>query len=282
MMIMPGSVVSIPDLVAATSERLTPTERRIAHAVLAEPTLLAFGTVSDLAERVGTSRPSIVRFATKLGFDGYTDLQERVRDGVSEQLSRPSQRIRHPDDSLALARAVLEGALGSVFDALDDDRLAVLAAPIVCAPNVWILSGETSRAGAHAMHSGLTMIRPGVHLVEEHASARDLGSAAAGDAAIVFDFARYRRHSTTLARTLAGSGVNIVAITDGPLSPLASLTDTWCALKVPAIGPFDSSVPAVAVAELLVAHVATQLRDKARARIDRTEAIWEATGTFLP
>ena len=61
---------------AAVSSDLTPTERRIAEAVLAEPTLLAFGTVSDLAGRVGTSRPTIVRFANKLGFEGYTQLQQ--------------------------------------------------------------------------------------------------------------------------------------------------------------------------------------------------------------
>lgn len=273
--------MSIPDLIASVSERLTPTERRIAEAVLAEPTLLAFGTVSDLASRVGTSRPSIVRFANKLGFEGYSRLQEQVRAGLSEQLSRPSQRIRHQDELLAPARTALEGAIGTVFEALDGDRLAALAGPIVRARNVWILSGETSRAGAHALLSGMTMIRPGVHLVEEHSSGRDLSSAADDDVAIVFDFARYRRHSITAARTLAEQGVDIVAITDGPFSPLASLTDTWCELKVPAIGPFDSSVPAVAVAELLVAHVATQLRDQARGRIDRTEAMWEATGTFL-
>ena len=125
------------------------------------------------------------------------------------------------------------------------------------------------------------MIRPGVHLVEEHSSGRVLSSAAPGDVAVVFDFARYRRHAITAARTLAKHGVDIVAVTDGPLSPLAALTDTWCELKVPAIGPFDSSVPAVALAELLVAHVATQLPEEARARIDRTEALWEATDTFL-
>jgi DNA-binding MurR/RpiR family transcriptional regulator len=55
---------SAPDLVAAVSSTLTPTERRIAEAVLAEPTLLAFGTVSDLASHVGTSRPSNGRCAT--------------------------------------------------------------------------------------------------------------------------------------------------------------------------------------------------------------------------
>jgi DNA-binding MurR/RpiR family transcriptional regulator len=85
------------DLIAAVSSELTPTERRIAEAVLAEPTLLAFGTVSDLADCVGTSRPSIVRFANKLGFQGYTPLQEHVRSDLSQQLSRPSERIRRDD-----------------------------------------------------------------------------------------------------------------------------------------------------------------------------------------
>ena len=78
--------MSLQDLIAQVSERLTPTERRIAQLVLENPTLLAFGTVSDLADRADTSRPSIVRFATKLGFDGYTDLQSWIRAELSLQL----------------------------------------------------------------------------------------------------------------------------------------------------------------------------------------------------
>lgn len=272
----------VSDLIAGVGEKLTPTERRIAKAVLADPTLLAFGTVSDLAERVGTSRPSIVRFATKLGFEGYADMQEQVRSGVSQQLLRPSQRIRQQDDSMAAPAAALQGALGGVLRVLEEGRLETLAAPIVDAACVWIVSGETSRAGAHALHSGLRMIRPGVHLVDEHSCGSDLSTAASGDTAVVFDFARYRRHAIDSARTLSKAGVRIVAITDGPLSPLASLTDKWCELEIPAIGPFDSSVPAVAMAELLVACVASHLREDARERIDRTEAVWEATGTFVP
>ena len=273
--------MSIPDLIASAGRRLTPTDRRIAQAVLADPTLLAFGTVSDLAERVGTSRPSIVRFASKLGFAGYTELQEEARSGVSEQLSRPSQRIRRDEETAAGAHATLDDALRSVFEALDPERLHAMTQPLVEARRVWILTGETSRAGAYALLSGLSIVRSGVHLVEEHSSGRDLSSATPGDAAVVFDFARYRRHAITAAQTLAELGVQLVAVTDGPFSPLASLTETWCAVRVPAIGPFDSSVPAVAVAELLVAHVARELRDAASERIDRTEALWEATGTFL-
>lgn len=272
---------STKDLVAAVSSELTPAERRIAEAVLAEPTLLAFGTVSDLANRVGTSRPTIVRFANTLGFKGYTQLQRHVRIDLSHRLARPSERIRHDDEAALPARAALDSAIASVFDALEGDHLAELAEPVIHAEKVWILSGETSKAGAHAVHSGLSMVRPGVRSLEEHSFGTDLSDAGPRDAAVVFDFFRYRRQVITAARVFADSGVAVVAITDSPLSPLVGLADTWCEIEVPAVGPFDSSVPAVAMAELLVARVAKCLHEDATARIDRIEALWEQTEVFV-
>lgn len=273
--------MSIKNLIASTNDRFTPTERRIAEAVLDDPMLLTFGTVSGLADRVGTSRPSIVRFATKLGFEGYSELQQSTRDEVSQRLTSPSHRVRQQDESVTPIQMKIEEAVHAAFDALDNDRLATMAAPIVSATNVWVLSGETSMAGAIALTSGLSMIRPNVRLVDEHSAGRELCGALQGDVAVVFDFSRYRRNSVIAARTLSDLGVTIVAITDGPLSPLSSLTDIRCELEIPAVGPFDSSVPAVLAAELLVSQVVTELREEARDRIDRLEVYWQAADTFL-
>jgi DNA-binding MurR/RpiR family transcriptional regulator len=276
-----ASETSTLDLIAAVSSELTPTERRIAEAVLAEPTLLAFGTVSDLADRVGTSRPSIVRFANKLGFQGYTPLQQHVRSDLSQQLSRPRDRIRRDDKTAPPVRDVIDSGISSVLDAFEDGRVAELATPVAWAEKVWILSGETSQAGAHALHSGLSMVRPRVRALEEHSFGTDLSDAGPQDVAVVIDFSRYRRQVVTAARVFANAGVSIVAITDSPLSPLVELADTWCQIEVPAIGPFDSSAPAVAICELLVARVAQELKDDAKNRIDRIEALWEDTETFI-
>jgi DNA-binding MurR/RpiR family transcriptional regulator len=276
----PVPAVSTLDLIAAVSSDLTPTQRRIADAALAEPTLLAFGTVSDLAGRVGTSRPSIVRFATKLGFEGYTDLQEHIRSDLSRRLSRPSERIRGGNGRGAAARATINDAITSVFDAVEGDRITELVTPIVCARNVWVLSGETSQAGAHALQSGLSMVRPGVHWLDEHSYGTELSDAAPGDTAVVIDFLRYRKQVTLAARVLAKAGVTVVAITDSPLSPLVELAETWSQINVPAVGPFDSSVPIVALCELVVAQVARELQDVATDRIDRIEALWDQTETF--
>jgi DNA-binding MurR/RpiR family transcriptional regulator len=274
------SVTSTTDLIAAASDRLTPSERRIAETVASDPTLLAFGTVSDLAQRCATSRPTVVRFAHKLGFDGYTDLQRHVRNDVASRLTSPSERIR-AEAASERDRATLESSLTQTLSELTPERLAALARPIEKAETVWILSGETSRAAAHALRSGLSMLRPDVVLVDDHAIGRTLGGADSADTAVIFDFHRYRRTTQLAASALAERGVTIVAVTDGPLSPLASLTDLWCTVEVPAVGPFDSSVPTVAVAELLVAQVARDRAEVATARIDATEDLWAATGTFI-
>ncbi len=273
--------MSLQELIAPVSDKLTPTERRISALLLEDATLLAFGTVSDIAERVGTSRPSIVRFANKLGFDGFTSLQGWVRQDFARQLSSPSQRIRQQGGEAAPVRAALEQAVRRTLESLDDARLEALATPIAQARAVWILSGETSMAGAIVLHSGLSMVRPQVHLVHEQTAARQLCSARPGDTAVVYDFPRYRRHSVVTARTLAQLGVTLVAITDGPLSPLASLTKTWCELHIPAAGPFDSAVPSVMTSELITARVVGMLGAKAREQIDNLEELWQRIGTFL-
>jgi DNA-binding MurR/RpiR family transcriptional regulator len=280
-MLIRSGILSIQERIASVGERLTPTERRIAEAVVADPTLLAFGTVSDLAERVRTSRPSIVRFATKLGFDGYRELQSWARDGVARQLGTPGQRIRQRENEAGRVRERIEQSMHESLARLEHARLEQFAKTLVGARCIWILSGETSRAGAHVFRSGLSMVRDGVHLVEAHNTGRDLSGATDADAAVVFDFARYRRSTVLAARALVDLGVALIAITDGPLSPLAALTEHWCALDVPAVGPFDSSLPAVVAAELLVHEVVGQLGAAAEDRIDRLERLWRETDTFL-
>jgi DNA-binding MurR/RpiR family transcriptional regulator len=223
----------------------------------------------------------VVRFAVKLGFDGYTDLQESVRDGLSQRFLRPSDRIRHDDDSsTATTRAAIADAVATVFDSMDDERVAHLGDSIAAANVVWVISGETSQAGARTFVSGLSIVRPGIAMVDRHSVGTDLAGASPNDVAVVFDFYRYRQDAIDTARAFTDAGVGIIAITDGPLSPLAALTDKWLSLSVPAVGPFDSSVPAVIAAELLVAHVARKLHTQAAERIDRTEEMWAATGTF--
>src|SRR5688500_12513158 len=96
----------VADRISRSNERLTPAERRVAEAVLADPASVAFGTVAALARRAGTSGPSVLRFAAKLGFDGFVDLQSAVQDELAGQLRPAAERIRAHASARPLARAL--------------------------------------------------------------------------------------------------------------------------------------------------------------------------------
>ncbi len=273
-------LLSLKNNIANLQTDFTPTDCRIAEVVLDDLTLLTFGNVSELAASVGTSRASIVRFATKLGFSGYSELQQSAREEVAAQLTSPSQRVRS-DDSIEPVQYKIEHAVQATFASLDRARIVDMASQIAVAENVWILSGETSMAGAIVLNSGLAMIRKNVQLVHEHSTSRELCGATRLDVAVVFDFSRYRRNVISSARILEKHDVPLVAITDSPLSPLAALTSSRCELDIPAVGPFDSSIPAVLAAELLVAQVVLKLGESAMVRIDQLESFWQSTDIFL-
>lgn len=263
---------------------LTPSERRLAAFTVDHPTALAFDTVASVADQVGVSGPTVIRFATKLGFDGYGSLQQHVQSLVAGQLRRPNDRHRDGIDGADEHRSIAVGSVERALSTISVDDIRALATPLASAPGrVWITSSGTSSAGAYVLANGLAPLRSDVHHLTGSGAAisAELIAAAPDDVVIAIDMPRYERRIVDTARWLADVGATVLAITDGPLSPLASLAHTWVAVDVPAIGPFDSVLPTVAVAELVVAEVAHQLGDTAIDRLDRAEALWALHGVFL-
>ncbi|MEW6268414.1 MAG: MurR/RpiR family transcriptional regulator, partial [Thermodesulfobacteriota bacterium] len=99
-------------------DRLSPGERRVAEVVTSDPEAVAFGTVAAVARRAGTSGPTVVRFADRLGYAGFVGLQAAVREALSERLRPAVERIRSAAPAPALARA-LETELANVRRTLE-------------------------------------------------------------------------------------------------------------------------------------------------------------------
>lgn len=287
--------VPLAERIAGAGGDLTPSERRLATLITDDPTAAAFATVAELAARAHVSGPTVVRFAAKLGFDGYSALQEHARRSVAAQLRRPTDRLRRDGsttipgtdraaDAWTAARDAAVAGVGAVFDALSPEEITALATPVAEATGrVWIVSSETASAAAHVLDNELSLLRPDVHLLAGSGAevAAELIDAAATDVAIAIDAPRYERRVVDTTRWLHSAGAVVVALTDGPLSPLAALADRWCRVDVPAVGPFDSSLPTIAAVELLVTEVAHQLRDVATHRLDRAETLWALHGVFV-
>jgi len=84
---------------------LAPAERRVAEAIIADPTLVVSTTITALAQQGRTSETTVVRFCRRVGFAGYPDL----RLAIARELGADTARARdsrapgtdiHRDDSL--------------------------------------------------------------------------------------------------------------------------------------------------------------------------------------
>ncbi|MCF6270265.1 MAG: MurR/RpiR family transcriptional regulator [Melioribacteraceae bacterium] len=56
----------------------TKTEKKIAHFIIENDKEIAFCSINDLSQKLNVGRASILRFASKLDYDGYTSLKKAI------------------------------------------------------------------------------------------------------------------------------------------------------------------------------------------------------------
>jgi DNA-binding MurR/RpiR family transcriptional regulator len=276
-----GDRMDVESRLVARSASLTPSERRIGETVLASPQLVAFGTVADVAEaaRVGTA--TIVRFAVKLGFDGYTELQASVQHDLAGQLRPAVERIRDQaaadDAGIGRHGGVEVGNVRATLDAVDADVLRSVVSRLADDTRpVLVLSGVASRGVAVQFVGDLEQLRPAVRLLDGNGIdiIRTLALAGADATLVVLDLRRYERWLLDATNLAQDRGVWIAAISDSVLSPLSALAQASFVVSAASTGPFDSHVGTLALLNLLVVDVAVARRDDATVRLDLLEAAW--------
>ena len=273
--------MEVEERIRARRGDLSPAERRVADLVLADPHALAFGTVASVATAAGAGAGSVVRFATRLGFDGFAALQDAVRADLRAGGERAASRIRAPqsDDVLVVAAERAADAVRETFGRIDPDRferaVRVLADR---AHPVHVLAADASHGVGEQFATELAMVRPGVSVLggTPVAVARSVALLEAKATVVVLDLPRYDAWLLDATAAARAAGVRVVAITGSELSPLAEGAEVVLTVASSAAGPFDSHVAAVAVFEALVAGVARRLRRSATDRLERIESAWHA------
>ena len=74
-------------------DRLTELQKRIAEYIVDHSQKVAFSTVDQMAAQIDVNPSTIVRFAYRLGLNGFPDLQERMRELVRGRLARTGDPI---------------------------------------------------------------------------------------------------------------------------------------------------------------------------------------------
>jgi DNA-binding MurR/RpiR family transcriptional regulator len=278
--------MGVVDRIMTHADRLTTTERKIAEVLAGEPQTIAFGTVAQVAQRAGTSGPSVVRLAVKLGYDGFVGLQADVQSELARQLGPARDRIRQrpPTDFLARVQAAEQDNVVRTLHGIAAPTLERSINRLADRHHqVWVLAGEMTAPIGSVLAGQLAQLREGVTILDgsEVAVSRSLAGLVPGDTLVAIDIRRYERSLVGLARWAAERGAAIIAVTDSPLSPLVAGASEAFFIAAQGVGPFDSVTGGIALANVLSAGVAARLRQSAPARLDAIEAAWSAVGALV-
>lgn len=273
--------MGVVDRIRTAAGVLTPAERKVADEVVADPQLIAFGTVAEVAKRASVSGASVVRLAARLGYDGFVDLQEAVQGELADRLRPAVERIRDVPPGDVLGRA-LDASLRAVQVTIEGiERPAFESAVQLLADpdrSVAVIAGDAGAGIAAHAADELAMLRSGIVSIggTRVAVGRALARVGEGDVVLALDLRRYDRWVLDAVEVALDAGAELVALTDGPLSPLARRASSLIVVEAEGIGPFDSYVGALAALSALVAGVADALREAAAADLDRVEQTWRS------
>jgi DNA-binding MurR/RpiR family transcriptional regulator len=240
---------------------LTQAQKRIAEAIVDNPEFVAFATVDKLSARLGIASSTIVRFAYRLGLDGYPELQERVRTLVRSRLrgagdAGDDSSVAHLGESTAATslRHDLDNLRNTISEL--DARTLDKAIDAICqARRVFFTGGFASGALAEYTAHTFNRLRGGAHVLGLGDTTAEILGMTSEDVLVVFSFPPYASQTLQILDAARKRGVVVVAITDSLISPVGKVEITLTS-RVSGVGPQNSLVAPMAIINVLLNGVA--------------------------
>ncbi|WAZ25947.1 MurR/RpiR family transcriptional regulator [Streptomyces cinnabarinus] len=265
---------------------LSPGQRRIAQYLIENITEAAFLSITDLAERVGVSQPSVTRFAAAVGFTGYPALREKLQAiALGALAGGPGAEENSSNELQAAVDAEIDNLENLRRDFGDPDQLIAVGRELSRSTPLTILGLRISASLAEYFAYAARRIHPDVRLVTRGGSvAYDAllqSREAGGTWVLAFSMPRHAQETLTAVRVARSAGLRIALVTDLALGPVADSADVVFATGTGSRLVFDSyAAPGVMAAALLQAMTDAD-PERTQARLEEYEHISDQHQFFL-
>lgn len=280
---------TVQDLIRSHYERLTASERRLAESLLENYPASGLASITQVAERAGVSTPTVGRMVQKLGFRGYPQFHEALRQELEARVSGPIQKHDRWASDVPATHILnsftdrvthnIRRTLASV-DPVTFDRAAERMAD--ADSRLYIVGGRITRALGDYLFTHMQVIRPRVtHMTSSSATwPHYLLDMAAGDVLVIFDIRRYENNLLRLAELAAARGVSVILLTDQWGSPIEKVArhSFNCRVEIPSA--WDSNVATMVILEALVASVQERIWPETSVRMKALEGLFDMTNLF--
>ena len=270
-----------------SGKRLSKSHRRIAECIVTHYDKAAFMTASKLGEYVGVSESTVVRFAAALGYDGFPQLQKALQELIRHRLTA-TQRLEMTGDMghAQVLNKVLKTDIQNIRTTLDELDLATFDAvieSILQARNLYVLGLRASAPLAEFFGHYLNFIFPNVHTVTSGVSDvfEQIARISDEDVLIGISFPRYTSHTVKAMKFARSRGATLIAITDGPLSPLHAEANLCLMAKSDMASFVDSLAAPISLINALIVALSQRRRTQVTDYFDKMENFWSEYRVYL-
>lgn len=275
------------DRLNQSGKRLSKGHRKIAQYIVEHYDKAVFMTASKLGESVGVSESTVVRFASAMGYEGYPQLQRSLQELVSHRLTA-NQRFEmsteiDPREALSVVLKSDVQNLRATMEQMDEAVFEDVVARLLNARAIYVMGLRSAAPLAQFMGYYLNYIFDNVHLVSSGATDvfEEISKLKENDVLVGISFPRYSSRTLEAMRFAKRCGAQVVAITDGPMSPLADMADATLTARTDMASFVDSLAAPLSLINALLVALGLHRKDALKEHFRQLESIWETYEVYL-
>lgn len=267
--------------------KLSKGQKLIAQYIIDNYDKAAFMTASKLANKVGVSESTVVRFANALGFEGYPQLQKGLEEIIKTKLTtvqRVEMASQYSNEG-AILKKVLKGDMDNIrhtLEKMDYDIFQKVVDEVCDAERIYIVGLRSSTALAEYLGFYLNLILDNVKIVSYGISNmfEQMLRVSEKDVVIGIGFPRYSIQTLDVLNFAKEEGATVIGITDSLLSPLASIAHYPLIAKSNMASFVDSLVAPLSLINALIVSVGMREKDEITEYFNKLEGIWEKYNVY--
>lgn len=207
-------------------ESLTPKAQTLGNYIMQNPAKVVFMTTKELAETCEVSEATVVRFVASIGYQGYSDFQQALKDFINTGMSLPERvdmkGIKEPGLD-RLHRGVLEelNNLKHMYETIDVETMNRFVTYLDESEHVFVTGSRLSYTFAYYLGWSLTKIRKGIHIFNgsDSTTIDFLTNAPPNSLVILTAATRYPNELIKLSKLVRRLGHTLLVLTDASISP---------------------------------------------------------------
>ena len=280
---------SFESLINSFEGKLTDADQELIHIILGEPSEAVYLSSAELASKAAVHASTVVRLARKLGFDGFPDMRQKLRQDV-EFKKNSSDKIRQRIDLIEKGSNLSDlieseiAAIAAISNTVSQNQIDEVVNKIYKAKSIFIV-GRGSAAPLMT-HFERRLRRSGIQCrVALNLQRRDLAEQLIGiqkgDAIVVFGFQSINSLPSgysSLIESAKSIGAHSIAIGDSTILTAKPKPDIVLSVSRPKEGVMQLRSGPMLICEALAM---TLLHKKSKKAVRGVESLEHLRANFL-